>query len=232
MLQRLAAVCLLIVGSMPARADQPPAKPSEARQPAEVVSGFFNDILEIVFVNQGTTDSPARVDALKLVLAQAIDAGEIGHFILGRYARAGQSPTPDQPTRDPGNDLLDFAAGQIMRMAPADNGTVAAGSLPSLAISNAADRPDQTHMVFSELVWPDGHRLPLAWELADRPGRGLRIEDVSCLGISLRLMLRSAVAEAAAEHPEKRANLAGLLGAGNALGRLPAVSSEGPSPAQ
>lgn len=229
--------CLLVGGSLPALADQPPTKQNDASQPAEVVSSFFHDVLEIAFVHPDAADGPARVDALKLILAQTIDAGGIGHFILGRYARTSQLSASGQSMGDPGSDFLDFAARQIMRMAPASSGTVNTAKLPSLAISNAADRsdqthPDQTHMVFSELVWPDGHRLPLAWELADRPGTGLRIEDVSCLGISLRLMLRSAVAEAAAEHPEKRANLAGLLDAGNAFGRLPATAPESASPAQ
>jgi len=232
MLQWLTAAIVLVVSDLSAFADQLPAERGDATPPTEVVSGFFQDVLKIVFVNQNAVDAPARVDALKLVLAQAIDAGEIGRFILGRYAHNSQSPTPNQPVGDPASDFLDFAAHQIMRMAPAGNHTAATDRLPSLTISKATDRPDQTHLVFSELVWPDGHRLPLAWELADHPGAGPLIEDVSCLGISLRLMLRSAVAEAAAEHPEKRANLAGLLGAGNAFRRLPGAAAGNPSPAQ
>jgi hypothetical protein len=232
MLRCLMVTMALLVSSLSAFADQLPAVQDKNNPSAELVSDFFQDVLKIVFTNQNAADGRARVDALKLVLAQTIDAGEIGRFILGRYAHGSQSPTPNLPVSDPASDFLDFAAHQIMRMAPANNQIVTADRLPSLTISKATERPDQTQMVFSELVWPDGHRLPLAWELADRPGSGLQIEDVSCLGISLRMMLRSAVAEAAAEHPEKRANLASLLDAGNALGRLPGAAAGNPPPAQ
>jgi hypothetical protein len=220
-LKCLTATFVLVASSIPGSADELPTERSDTMPAAGIVSGLFHGILEVAFVNQSAANSPARIDALKLVLAQAIDASEIGRFILGRYAHASQPSVASQPIGDPGSDFLDFAAHQIMRMAPASDRMAMTDSLPSLTISNTIDRPDQTHMVLSELVWPDGHRLPLTWELADHPGAGLRIKDVSCLGISLRLMLRSAVAEAAAEHPEKRADLAGLLNAGNAFGRLP-----------
>jgi hypothetical protein len=87
---------------------------------------------------------------------------------------------------------------------------------PALTILTMTMRSDQTRLVQSELLLPNGHSLPLTWEIADRPA-GLRIEDVNCLGISLRLMLRSAVAEAAAEHPEDTHDLGLLLNSNHAL---------------
>ena len=81
-------------------------------------------------------------------------------------------------------------------------------------------RPDQTRLVQTELVLADGRRLPLTWEVAARPA-GLRIEDVTCLGISIRLMLRGAVAEAAAEHPADAHDLAALLQVDRAFANFP-----------
>ncbi len=78
-------------------------------------------------------------------------------------------------------------------------------------------RPDQRRLVSSELKLPNGQILPLIWEVAARPD-GLKIEDVDCYGISLRLLLRSAVAQAAAERPDDVTDLGALLGAGDALG--------------
>ncbi len=63
----------------------------------------------------------------------------------------------------------------------------------------------------SELALPNGKVLPLTWKVSEQAGT-LKIEDVDCLGISLRLMLRSAVAHAAAEHPDEIGNLGQLLG--------------------
>jgi hypothetical protein len=57
----------------------------------------------------------------------------------------------------------------------------------------------------------------LIWEIAPRRD-GLKIEDVDCYGISVRLLLRSAVAQAAAEDPNHVTDLGTLLGAGGALG--------------
>src|SRR5262249_50033513 len=119
MLKWLTTAMVLLAGGVPCLADQLPTERSDtmpATGPAAgIVSGLFHGVLEIAFANQGTADASARIDALKLILAQAIDASEIGRFILGRYAHASQSSMQNQAISDPGSDFLDFAAHQIMR---------------------------------------------------------------------------------------------------------------------
>ncbi|HVI89739.1 MAG TPA: hypothetical protein VM659_15635 [Dongiaceae bacterium] len=193
----------------------------------ELVADFFADTLNAVFHNQTNGSDERQLDELKTILALSIDAEAISHFILGRYA----APKPASGDKTGGPDarasFLDFAAAEILRMAPAKDAP-SRPAMPSLAISNMTMRRDQTRIVASELVWPDGRRLALAWEVAERPGIGLRIEDVNCLGISLRLMLRSAVAQAAAEHPEDRMDLAHLLNNGHHLNPLGGQSDKSP----
>ncbi|HVJ43153.1 MAG TPA: hypothetical protein VM639_16745 [Dongiaceae bacterium] len=216
---RLAALLfLLAAGEMSFPANALARENVDTVPSAQLVSDFFAHILEVVFHHQTSDDPAYRHGALKTVLARSIDAETISRFILGRYA-ASPVPLPANGT-DPQDSFLDFATTEILRMTPAKDAKPDQSPIPSLAISHMTMRRDQTRIVASELVWPDGRRLALAWEVADRPGIGLRIEDVNCLGISLRLMLRSAVAEAAAEHPENSANLAHLLNSGRHLGPL------------
>ena len=165
-----------------------------------------------------------RIDALRQVLSRSIDADAIAHFILGRYAsgaaaKVAANPGTKLPSRTPANGLLDFAAETVAEMGPnsSTSKSTHARHQPALSILDMTVRPDQRRLVSTELTLPNGHILPLIWEIAARP-EGLRIEDVDCYGISIRLMLRSAVAQAAAEHPDEVTDLGALLGAGNALG--------------
>lgn len=210
----LAAVLFLTCPQHLAFAGSGTEENPQAAASALLVASFFHDTVEVVFPSRKPDNQPDQTTALRQILARSIDAGGIGRFILGRYARL------TQPLRDPGEDLLDFATQQIMRLAPGKTAVDSPIARPALAISGIADRPNQVQLVMSELVWPDGKRLPLSWEVSNAAGAAQRIEDVNCLGISLRLMLRSAVAEAAAEHPENGASLAALLTAGPSLGHL------------
>ncbi|HEX9449013.1 MAG TPA: hypothetical protein VF920_13580 [Dongiaceae bacterium] len=145
-------------------------------------------------------------------MARSMDADAIGRFILGRFGKdKGASATP---VAAPAEGFLDFAAAAALRMTPRHRERP--GDLPALAIVDMKVRADQTRLVQSDLVLPGGRRLPLVWEVAEH-STGPQIEDVSCLGISLRLMLRSAVAQAAAEHPEDAQDLARLLSVDGAM---------------
>lgn len=185
----------------------------------ELVADFFARALDVVFHTRTGESSGNQLGDLRAILARSIDAEAISHFILGRYAVSKPATGDKTGAADARASFLDFAAAEILRMAPAKDAPNRP-AIPSLAISNMTMRHDQTRIVASELVWPDGRRLALAWEVAERPGVGLRIEDVNCFGISLRLMLRSAVAQAAAEHPENSTDLGHLLNNGHHLNPL------------
>jgi len=210
------AACLAVVTPADNRAV---AHESFATVPsARLVSDFFDDVFKIIFLDQFSATPELQRAALRDVLARSIDAGAISHFILGRFA-AGQPASTHTPAITPTDGFLNFAAAAMMRMAPHRASGPGPVTAPVLVILTMTMRRDQTRLVQSELILPNGRSLPLTWEIADRPS-GLRIEDVNCLGISLRLMLRSAVAEAAAEHPEDAHDLGRLLGSDRALAQI------------
>jgi hypothetical protein len=166
----------------------------------------------------------ARKNALRQVLSRSIDASAIAHFILGRYAGSAASKDPANqaatlPARSPADGLLDFAAEAIAKMGTKSSSPKSRDPFlrPTLGILDMTIRRDQHRFVSSELTLPNGRVLPLIWEIALRPD-GLKIEDVECYGISVRLLLRSAVAQAAAEDPDHVSDLGALLGTGGALG--------------
>lgn len=189
------------------------ARESFATSPSsQFVSSFFSDIFKIIFLNPTPSDHTTQATALRAVLARSIDADGIGRFILGRFANSKSAA--NTAAQVPAEGFLDFATAAVLRLSPGTDGS--SSHLPELAILTMNMRSDQTRLVQSELLLPGGRRLPLVWEVANHP-TGLRIEDVSCLGISLRLMLRSAVAEAASEHPEDAHDLGRLLTSNHAL---------------
>lgn len=159
----------------------------------------------------------ARVMALRQILSAAVDSDGIAHFILGRYANAARqsqanSNSANRPARSPGDGFLDFAAATVAKLGSATPASSAKPpKRPTLSIFHMTVDHDQVRLVASELALPNGKVLPLTWKVSEQAGT-LKIEDVDCLGISLRLMLRSAVAHAAAEHPDEIGNLGQLLG--------------------
>lgn len=207
----MAAVIFLAVAA--AAGDEAMARESFVSAPSsQLVSDFYDAISKIIFPDQPKEIVPTRA-AVRDVLARSIDADSISRFILGRFG----SHQPDtNAASTPADRFLDFAALTVMRMAPHHTAPAGDYIAPALTILTMTMRSDQTRLVQSELLLPNGHSLPLTWEIADRPA-GLRIEDVNCLGISLRLMLRGAVAEAAAEHPEDTHDLGLLLNSNHAL---------------
>lgn len=209
------AICIAALASGDNRAV---AHESFATAPsARLVSDFFDDISKIIFLDQLSGTPAVQMATLRDILARSTDADAISHFILGRFA-SSQQPS-SLPPANPTEGFLNFAATAMMRMAPHHHGASGQAAGPALAIITMTMRSDQTRLVQSELILPNGRSLPLTWEIADRP-TGLRIEDVNCLGISLRLMLRSAVAEAAAEHPEDGHDLGRLLGSDRSLAQF------------
>jgi hypothetical protein len=212
----IVGLCLLFVAVL-APTQHAKARESFATSPsAQFVSAFYSDIYKIVFLNPVGSDHDAQTSALRSLLARATDADGIGRFILGRFANDKSAANPSAPI--PAEGFLDFATAAVLRLSPDSDGS--SRHFPELAILTMNMRADQTRLVQSELLLPGGRRLPLVWEIADRPS-GLRIEDVSCLGISLRLMLRSAVAEAASEHPEEAHDLGRLLTSNHTLTQFP-----------
>jgi hypothetical protein len=185
---------------------------------SQFVDAFFTDMVKIVFLPPNAPDAASRPADLRALLARATDAEGIGRFILGRY-RNGAAPA-DRPA---GQGFLDFATDAAFRMTPREGGRTS--EPPTLAILDSRVRKDQIRLVQTDLILPGGRTLPLTWEIAENP-MGPQIEDVTCLGISLRLMLRSAVAEAAAEHPEDAHDLARLLAASSPMPRLVAPASQ------
>src|SRR5262249_28043865 len=149
--------------SSTALADATEPEKAVANPSAQLVAGFFHDVLEIVFSNQAADGAGEKSDALKQVLARTIDSSGIGHFILGRYQHPDPSAASTPPAGDPENDFLVLPAPKFLPFAQDQGGANLPANLPTLTVSNATDRPDQTHLVFTELVWPDGHRLPLSW---------------------------------------------------------------------
>jgi hypothetical protein len=197
-----------------------PAHEDVATAPsALLVSSFFNNIIEIIFLEDAATPPATQFAAVRNALAQSIDADAISHFILGRYSHLQQPAVAGERTADPVSGFLDFAAASVMRAAPHHHDTSGPPVGPELTVLAVTPRSDQVKLVQSELLLANGRKLPLSWEVDESPN-GLRIEDVNCLGISIRLMLRSAVAEAAAEHPENAHDLGLLLSAGQPLGQF------------
>ncbi|MFC5414740.1 ABC transporter substrate-binding protein [Dongia soli] len=183
----------------------------ETTPSAMLVTDLFENVIDVTFPESpgGNQDKPHRIAAIRRYLAETIDADGIATFIMGRYSHN----IPASDTRRPADGLLDFAAISLATMgnaqAKAANKQLA-HPRPVLSILNMTVRPDQTRLVATELTLPQGQVLPLTWEIRAQPD-GLRIEDVTCFGISLRLMLRSAVASAAAERPEEAKDLGHLL---------------------
>jgi hypothetical protein len=183
----------------------------EATPSAMLVTGLFENVMDVTFSRSdaGDQDKAHRIAMIRQYLADAIDADGIAAFILGRYNHDDST----SGNRQPADGLLDFAATSLARMghaqAKAANKPLARPQ-PVLSIRNMTIRPDQTRLVTSELSLPQGQILPLIWEITPQP-EGLRIEDVTCFGISFRLMLRSAVASAAADRPEEAKDLGRLL---------------------
>jgi hypothetical protein len=213
------AMCLAVLSAVNNRAV---AHESFATAPStRLVSDFFGDISKIIFLDQFSGTPAMQMTALRNILARSTDADAISRFILGRYATGPQPASV--PAVSPTEAFLNFATTAMMRMAPHHHSASGQAAGPALAIITMTMRSDQTRLVQSELILPNGRSLPLTWEIADRP-TGLRIEDVNCLGISLRLMLRSAVAEAAAEHPEDGHDLGRLLGSDPALAQFSGAS--------
>ena len=204
----LAAVCLMSRDAV--------ARENFVSAPSsQLVSDFYEDISRTIFLDPPQTAISAQQAAIRGILARSVDAESISRFILGRYG----AHQPSASTSTPADRFLDFATMTVMRMAPHRGAPGDGRVAPPLTILTMTMRSDQTRLVQSEILLPNGRSLPLTWEVADRPA-GLRIEDVNCLGISLRLMLRSAVAEAAAEHPEDAHDLGRLLNAGHALAQF------------
>lgn len=183
----------------------------EATPSARLVTDLFENVIDITFAGaaEGNQDKTHRIAAIHQHLAGTIDADGIATFILGRYNHDASA----SDSRQPADGLLDFASSSLAKMGTAQ--AKAANKQPRrprpvLSILDVTIRPDQTRLVASELTLPQGQVLPLTWEVAPQP-EGLRIEDVSCFGISFRLMLRSAVASAAAGRPEEAKDLGHLL---------------------
>lgn len=181
-----------------------------------LVTDLFDAVVDAAFSMPGPADHETlpRITAIRRHLAAAIDAEGIAAFILGRYNR--------HTSEAPADGLLDFAATSLAKMGAAEAKSAPGRHgrpLPVLTILDLTIRQDQTRLVTSELRLAKGQTLPLIWEIRPSPD-GLKIEDVHCFGISLRLMLRSAVASAAAERPGDAANLRQLLGAAGPIGSL------------
>jgi hypothetical protein len=183
----------------------------EATPSATLVTDLFENVIDVTFAGaaDGNQDKAHRIAAIRQYLADTIDADGIATFILGRYNHEAAA----SGDRQPADGLLDFASTSLAKMGTAQ--AKAANKQPRrprpiLSILNMTVRPDQTRLVATELTLPQGQILPLIWEIVPRPD-GLRIEDVSCFGISFRLMLRSAVASAAADRPEEAKDLGHLL---------------------
>jgi ABC-type transporter MlaC component len=185
---------------------------------SQFVDSFFAEMVKIVFLAPSEANAAARTTDLRALLARSIDAEAIGRFILGRYGKAATSADTA-----PAEGFLDFATDAAFRMTPQHGRD--SGALPVLAILDSRVRKDQIRLVQTELILAGGQHLPLTWEIAENPA-GPQVEDVTCLGISLRLMLRSAVAEAAAEHPDDAHDLARLLAASSPLPRLVAPAAQ------
>lgn len=182
----------------------------------KLVSSLFDEILEIIFPIIPSADVSRQAPAVRAVLARSIDADGISRFILGRYGTSRVQTVASAPGARQGDGLLDFAATTVMRLAPRHtviSNPAGGGSQlarPQLAILAMTTKADRTKVLQSELVLTNGQRFPLTWEVVALP-EGPRIEDVSFLGISIKLLLRSAIAEAAAEHPDQPHDLAHLL---------------------
>ena len=175
-----------------------------------LVTDLFENVIGVTFTGaaDGNQDKAHRIAAIRQYLADTIDADGIATFVLGRYNHDATSGD-----RQPADGLLDFASTSLAKMGTAQAKAANKQSRhprPVLSILNVTIRPDQTRLVATELALPQGQILPLIWQVVPRPD-GLRIEDVSCFGISFRLMLRSAVASAAADRPKEAKDLGHLL---------------------